>query len=117
MFRHPGKCYLAEQPIKRCACFEQYVVPLAKKRAQAAVTHDQRRAAAGLAEGVQEYELAVTPVQTVKYAKCKSCQRRVHAPKRLCRQCARNSALKSKRQWWVKTRKNGASEALISKDL
>ena len=117
IFRQPGKCYLGEHPIKRCAYFEQCVAPLAKKRAQAASTHEQQRAAASLAEGVHAYEMTVMSVPTVKYAKCKSCHRRVSAPKRLCEQCARNSTLKSKRQWWVKTRTNGASEALITKDL
>jgi hypothetical protein len=117
MFRQPGKCYLAEQPVKRCAYFEQFVAPLAKKRAQAGSSQEQERAAASLAEGVRAYEMAVMPVPTVKYAKCKSCHRRVSAPKRLCRRCARNSTLKSKRRWWSETRKNGASEALIAKDL
>jgi hypothetical protein len=119
-FRQPGKCWLAPDEhgkITRCQCFEECVAPLAKKRAQAASTQEQQGAAASLAEGVRAYEMAVMPIPTAKYAKCKSCQRRVHAPKRLCGQCARNSALKSKRQWWVKTRKNGASEALITKDL
>ena len=120
MFRTPGRCWLAlddQGQIKRCQYFEQCVAPLAKKRAQAACTQEQRRAAASLAEGVHAYEIAVMAVPTVKYAKCKGCHRRVSAPKRLCRQCARNSTLRSKREWWVKTRKNGALEALITKDL
>jgi len=117
MFRQPGKCYLAEQPIKRCVYFEQCVAPLAKKRAQAASSQKQQRAAASLAEGVHAYESAVMPGPTVRYAKCKSCHRRVHVPKRLCEKCAKNNTLKSKRQWWSRTRKNEASEALITKDL
>jgi hypothetical protein len=120
MFRTPGKCWLAPDEhgqIQRCQYFEQCVAPLAKKRAQAASTQEQQRAAASLAAGVHAYEVAVMPVPTIKYAKCKSCHRRVHAPKRLCGQCARNSTLKSKRQWWVRTRKNGASEALTTKKL
>jgi hypothetical protein len=117
MFRQPGTCYLGEHPIKRCAYFEQCVAPLAKKRAQAASTHEQQRAAASLAAGVHAYEVAVMPVPTVKYAKCKSCHRQVHAPKRLCGKCARNRTLTAKRQWWSRTRKNGALEPLITKDL
>jgi hypothetical protein len=120
MFRQPGKCWLAtddDGKIKRCQYFEECVAPLAKKRAHAAVTHDQRRATASIAEGVHAYEMAVMPVPTVKFAKCKSCHRRVHAPKRLCERCARNSTLKSKRVWWSRTRKNGGSEALITKHL
>jgi hypothetical protein len=117
MFRQPGECYLTERPIRRCVYFEQCVVPLVKKRAQAAVTHEQRRAAARLAGGVHAYELAVMPVPITKYGKCKTCHRRVNAPKRLCEKCATNRTLKSKRQWWSRTRKNGASEALIPKDL
>ena len=117
MFRMPGKCHLAELPIKRCAYFEECVAPLAKKRAQSPSSLEQQRAAASLAEGVHAYEMAVMSVPTVKYAKCKSCHRRVSAPKRLCGQCARNSTLTSKRLWWSKTRKNGASEVLITKDL
>jgi hypothetical protein len=117
MFRQPGKCYLAEQPIGRCTYFEQCVAPLAKKRAQAAFSQEQQRATASLAKGVRAYEMAVMPVPTVKFAKCKTCQRGVPAPKRLCGKCARNNTLNSKRQWWSSTRKNEASEALITKDL
>jgi hypothetical protein len=119
-FRQPGKCWLAPDEhgkITRCQYFEECVAPLAKKRAQAASTQEQQRAAASLAAGVHAYEVAVMPVPTVKYAKCKSCQRRVSVPKRLCGQCARNSTRKSKRVWWSRTRKNGAYEALITRDL
>jgi hypothetical protein len=117
VFRQPGKCYLAEQPIKRCVYFEQCVAPLAKARLREATTQEQKPAAGSLAEGVREYEMAVMPGPTVKFAKCKSCHRRVHVPKRLCEQCARNNTLRSKRQYWVRTRKNGASGALVTKDL
>jgi hypothetical protein len=117
MFRRPGKCYLAEQPIRRCVYFEQCVAPLAKKRAQPASTQEQQRAAASLVKGVHAYEMAVMSVPTAKYAKCKGCNRRVYPPKRLCGKCARSNTLRSKRQWWSETRKNGASEALITKDL
>lgn len=116
-FRQPGKCYLAEQPIGRCVYFEQCVAPLAKARAREATSQEQKHVAQRLGEGVREYEMAVMPAPTVKYAKCKRCQRHVHPPKRLCQQCARNSTHKSKRQWWSKARRNGAVEALISKDL
>jgi hypothetical protein len=119
-FRQPGKCWLAPDEhgqIKRCQYFEQCVAPLAKKRVQAASTQEQQHAAASLAEGVHAYEKAVMPVPTIKFAKCKRCQRQVYPPKRLCEQCAKNSTLKAKRQWWSKTRKNGASQALITKDL
>ena len=37
-FRQEGKCYLAEQPIKRCVHFEQCVVPLAQARLRSAAT-------------------------------------------------------------------------------
>jgi hypothetical protein len=119
-FRQPGKCWLAPDEhgkIKRCQHFEECVAPLAKKRAQAASTLEQQRAATSLAEGVHAYEMAVMSVPTVKFAKCRGCHRRVSTPKRLCEQCARNSTLKSKRLWWSKTRKNGAFGALITKDL
>ena len=120
MFRTPGRCWLAlddQGKIKRCQYFEQCVAPLAKKRAQAACTQEQQHAAASLAAGVHTYEMAVMQVPTVKYAKCKSCHRRVHPPKRLCQRCARNSTLKSKRASWSRTRKTGAFGALITKDL
>jgi hypothetical protein len=119
-FRKPGRCWLAldeQGKIERCQYFEECVASLAKVRAQAAMTHEQRRAAASLAEGVHAYEMAVMSVPTAKWAKCKKCHRRVSAPKRLCGQCARNSTLKAKRLWWSKTRKNGAFGALITKDL
>jgi hypothetical protein len=117
IFQQPRKCYLGEQPIRRCVCFEQCVAPLAKKRAQAASSQEQQSAATSLAEGVHAYEMAVMSVPTVKYAKCKSCHRRVHAPKRLCGHCARNRTLTAKRQWWSRTRKNGPLEPLITMDL
>ena len=120
MFRTPGKCWLAPDEqgrIKRCQYFEERVAPLAKKRAQAACGHEQQRRAISLGEGVHAYEMAVIPVPNLKHAKCKDCHRRVRPPKRLCTQCAKNSALKSKRQWWSKTRKNGALGTLITKDL
>jgi len=117
MFRQPGKCYLAEQPIKRCVYFEQCVAPLARKRAEAASTQEQQRAVSSLAAGIRAYQMAVMPVPTAKFAKRKSCHRRVSAFKRLCGQCARNSTLKSKRDWWSKTRKTGALGPLINKDL
>ena len=120
MFRTPGKCRLAPDEhakIKRCEYFEECIAPLAKKRAQAPSTLEQQRAAASLAEGVHADEMAVMPVPTIKYAKCKSCPRRVTAPKRLCGQCARTSTVKLKRQWWSKTRKTRAFGALITKDL
>jgi hypothetical protein len=116
-FRQPGKCYLAEQPIKRCAYFEQCVAPAAQARLRNAATTEQRISARRFADGVRDYEMATLPVPTAKYAKCKSCHRQVYAPKRLCEQCAKNSVLKSKRLWWSKTRKNGAFEALITRDL
>jgi|SRR4029077_13374856 len=119
-FRQPGKCWLGPDErgeINSCRYFEECIVPLARKRAQAASTQEQQRAAASLSEGVREYEIAVMPVATVKYAKCKRCQRRVIAPKRLCERCASNNTRKSKRQWWTRTRKNVASAELITKDL
>jgi hypothetical protein len=117
VFRQPGTCYLAETPIKRCVHFEQCVAPLAKARLREATTQELKRAAASLAEGVHVYDIAVMSVPTVKYAKCNSCQRRVVVPKRLCEKCARNNTLRSKRQWWSRTRKNGVSGPLIIKDL
>jgi hypothetical protein len=116
-FRQPGKCYLADQPIKRCVYFEQCVAPLARKRAEVASTQEQQRAVSSLAAGIRAYQMAVMPVPTAKFAKCKSCHRRVHAPKRLCERCARNSTLKSKRRWWSRTRNNGVSGVLITNDL
>src|SRR4030095_764532 len=85
MFRRPGKCWLAPDEhgqIKRCRYFEECVAPLAKKRAQAASAQEQSKVAARLAEGVHAYEAAVMPVPTVKFGKCKRCQRTVHPPKR-----------------------------------
>ena len=120
IFRQPGKCWLAPNEhgqIKRCQYFEQCVPPLAKKRAQAASSQEQQHAAANLADGVRAYEAAVMPALTIKYAKCKRCQQTVYPPKRPCARCAKNSTLKSKRQYWSKTRKNEASEAVIINDL
>jgi hypothetical protein len=119
-FRNEGRCWLASDVgdmIRRCAHFEECIAPLVTSRARAAVTQEQKHSAAGLVEGVHAYEMAVMPVPTAKHAKCKGCRKSVIAPKRLCEQCAKNRTLKSKRQYWSKTRKNRAFEALISKDL
>jgi hypothetical protein len=117
MFRQPGKCYLAAQPVKRCIYFEECVAPLAQARSREANTQERKHAAQRLTEGVRAYEMAVMSVPTAKYGKCKGCQRDVIAPKRLCGQCAKNRILKSKRQYWSKTRKNGAVEVLSGNDL
>lgn len=119
-FRTEGKCWLvpdAEGKIERCTHFEECVAPLAQSRTRAAITHEQKKAAAKLAQGVHAYEMAVMRTPTAKHAKCKACQRDVIAPKRLCGQCSRSRTLKSKRGYWFKTRKNGITGALITKDL
>jgi hypothetical protein len=118
--RSESKCWLASDAdgrIRRCEHFEGIVVPTVQSRVRAAVTQEQKHAAAKLAEGVHAYEMAVMPTPTAKHAKCKGCQRDVIAPKRLCEQCAKNRTLKSKRQYWSKTRKNGAVGGLTTKDL
>jgi hypothetical protein len=120
MFRTPGKCWLApdkEGKIKRCKYFEECVALLAKARARETTTLEQKRAAERLAEGVRAYEAAVMPVPAAKFAKCQGCRRDVIAPKRLCERCAEKRTLRSKRQYWSKTRKNGALGALITNDL
>src|SRR5438093_8001705 len=119
-FRSEGKCWLAtdaEGKIGRCTHFEGCIAPLAQGRARAAVTQEQKHAATKLAEGVRAYEMAVMPTPITKNAKCRCCRRDVIAPKRLCEQCAKIRTLKSKRQYWSKTRKNGEVGALITKDL
>jgi hypothetical protein len=78
---------------------------------------ERRASAKRLADGVRDYEMAMLQTPTAKHAKCKRCQQQVYAPKRLCEKCAKSSALKSKRQWWAKTRKNRALGALITNDL
>lgn len=121
MFRQPGRCWLSPDSggnIRPCRYFEEYVAPLPKRMlADRTLPLARSKYAEKLAEGVRSYEMAVLPAPTVKHAKCKGCQRRVSAPKRLCAKCARNNALKSKRQWWAKTRKNDALESLNTKDL
>jgi hypothetical protein len=119
-FRDEGRCWLVPDAGGKIACcphFEECIAPLAKSRARAAVTQEQKSAAAKLGEGVLAYEMAVMPVPTSRYAKCRGCRRDVIAPKRLCEQCAKNRTLKSKRQYWSKTRKSGAVGGLITKDL
>lgn len=117
-FREEGKCWLvpdAKGKMARCSHFEECVAPLAQSRARNAVTQEQKRAAAKLAEGVLAYELAVMPVPTAKYARCKGCQQNVIAPKRFCPNCAKWRKLQSNN--WSRMRKNGASVALITNDL
>ena len=114
-FRTPGKCYLAEQPIKRCVYFEQCVAPLAQARAREAKTQEQKHAAQRLAEGVLAYEKATFDATTAKYAKCKGCPRDVIAPKRLCPSCAKRRKLQSNNR--SRMRKNGAVGDLITKHL
>ena len=113
-FRSEGKCWIvpdADGRITRCRHFEEIVIPTAQNRARAAVTPAQKNDAAKLIEGVRAYEVAVTLPPTTKYAKCRGCQKDVIAPKRLCQLCAKRRTLRSKRQYWSKTRKNGQSKA------
>jgi hypothetical protein len=92
MFRQPGKCYLAEQSIRRCTYFEQCVVPLAKARLREATTQELKRAASSLADGVSEYELAVMAVPVSAKFRCASngCRRTVRRPARYCSKHAQN---------------------------
>ena len=94
MFRQPGTCYLAEQPIKRCAYFEQCVAPTAKARLREATTQDQKRAANNLADGVSEYELAVMAVPVSAKFRCAStgCRHTVRRPARYCSKHAQNGS-------------------------
>jgi hypothetical protein len=86
MFRTPGKCYLAEQSIKRCVYFEQYVAPAANERLRNAATAEQRIRAKSLAAGVREYEMAVLPAPVSAKFRCASagCRRTVLRPARFC---------------------------------
>lgn len=117
-FRSEGKCWLVPDVggrIGRCPHFEECVAPIAQSRARAAVTQEQKQAAAKLAEGVRAYEMAVMPIQTVKYAKCKGCQQNVIAPKRFCLNCAKRRKLQSNNR--SRRRKNGTSGTLGTNDL
>jgi hypothetical protein len=117
-FREEGRCWLVPDAggnIKRCEHFGGIVIPTAANRTRAAVTQEQKHAAAKLAEGVHAYEMAVMPVQTVKYAKCKGCRQSVIAPKRFCPNCAKQRKLQSNSR--SRMRKNGASAILITNDL
>ena len=117
-FRDEGRCWLVpdvEGKITRCPHFEECIAPLAQSRARAAVTQEQKNAAAKLAEGVHAYEMAVMSVPTAKYAKCKGCHKDVIAPKRLCSGCAKWRKRQSNNR--SRMRKNGASATLIIKDL
>jgi hypothetical protein len=94
MFRRPGKCYLAEQPIRRCRYFEQYVAPTARVRLREATTKEQRCAAASVADGVSEYELAVMAVPVSAKFRCASsgCRRTVRRPARYCSKHCKNGS-------------------------
>jgi len=94
LFRQPGKCYLAEQPIKRCAYFEHCVAPLAKARLREATTQEQKCAASNLAVGVSEYELAVMAVPVSAKFRCASigCRRTVRRPARYCSKHAQSGS-------------------------
>ena len=53
-FRSEGKCWLApdaEENIERCTHFEECIAPLAQSRMRAAVTQEQKLAAARRAKG------------------------------------------------------------------
>jgi hypothetical protein len=85
-FRRPGKCYLAEQPLKRCAYFEQSLAPAAKARLRAAETMAQRISARNFADGVREYEMAILAAPVSAKFRCASegCRRTVLRPARFC---------------------------------
>lgn len=94
MFRQPGKCYLAEQPIKQCAYFEQCVAPAANARLRNAATAEQRTRAKSFGDGVREYEMAVLPAPVSAKFRCASagCRRTVLRPARFCRKHAENGS-------------------------
>ena len=94
IFRRPGKCYLAEQPIKRCIYFEQCVAPLSKVRLDEATAQEQKRAAASLADGVSEYQLAVMAAPVSAKFRCASngCRRTVRRPARYCPKHGKNGS-------------------------
>src|SRR5205085_676374 len=83
-------------------------IPTAENLARAAVTQEQKHAAAKLAKGVRAYQMAVMPVPTAKYAKCKGCRQNVIAPKRFCPNCAKRRKLQSNNR--SRMRKNGVSQ-------
>ena len=117
-FRYEGRCWLvpnAGGDIKRCEHFEETVIPTSESRARAAVTQEQKHAAAKLAKGVLAYEMAVMPMPKAKHAKCKGCQQNVIAPKRFCTNCAKRRKLQANNR--SRMRKNEALRALISNDL
>jgi hypothetical protein len=117
-FRSEGKCWFspdAKGKITRCTHFEECIAPLAQSRMRAAITHEQKQAAAKLAKGVRAYEMAVMPVPTAKHAKCKGCQQNVIAPRRFCPNCAKRRKLQSNNR--SRMRKNGPSAVLITNDL
>jgi hypothetical protein len=116
-FRQSGRCYLAPDKkgkIQACRCFEECVLPMLPKLEP----HIQGRSPqqiAGMREAGHAYEMAVMPIPTARYAKCRGCQQNVTAPKRLCSRCAKRRKLQSNNR--SRMRKNGAIGALIIKDL
>jgi hypothetical protein len=119
VFRSSGKCWLSpdeQGQITRCQYFEECVAPLpGRMLADSTLPQARRKYAEQLAKGVHSYEMAVMPVPTVKYAKCKDCQQNVIAPKRVCPRCAKRRKLQSNNR--SRMRKYGAVELLIINDL
>lgn len=93
-FRQPGKCYLAEQPIKRCVYFEECLAPLAPARLRNAATVEQRRNAMRLAEGVRDYDLRLCAKPVSAKFRCASvgCRRTVLRPARYCAKHSENGS-------------------------
>jgi hypothetical protein len=93
-FRQSGRCYLAEQPIKRCVYFEECVAPAANARLRNAVTAEQRRNAKRFADGVRDYEvrLQAKPVSARFHCASAGCRRTVLRPDRFCHKHSENGS-------------------------
>jgi hypothetical protein len=93
-FRPPGKCYLAEEPIKPCPYFEQCLAPLAQARLRNAATVEQRPNAMRLAGGVRDYELRlrVKPVSAKFHCASDGCRRTVLRPAKFCAKHTENGS-------------------------
>ena len=122
-FRQPGRCYLAPDgkgKIAACRYFEECVLPMLPKL-EPHIHGRSPQQIANLREARHAYEMAVMPIPTSKYAKCSSCSAKVIPPRRLCVKCANRRILRSKREHIAEKRsgcrKNGATGALIIKDL
>ena len=95
LFRQPGRCYLADKPIRRCAYFEETLIPLPERMEKGDARQNKR--IKDYQQSVFDYKRQLAISQNGFYRKCRDCGERISRSRIFCSDCARKRTLFSKR--------------------